>query len=173
MARSYTSVDPYAQARERAEAWRATVDKDMNPADTLTTPLTTSRKEYDRIQGVVSGNDLGTPDYAVPKDSVFGGSAQLGNELASKAAATALNARNTVGIAKEESETMIENARREANARTGSSIVSGIAKVASAALPFVLCDSRLKVDIGSLQTAEVVDELAELAFAVKELREHA
>lgn len=173
MARSYTSVDPYTEARERAEKWKATVDRDMNPADTLTTPLTTSRKEYDRTQAGISGSDLSIPGYAVPKDSVFGARSELGNELAAKAAAAGLNAQNEVAIAKADYESAIDRAQREANAETGSSIVSGIAKVAGAALPFVFCDSRLKVDIGPLETTEVLDELAELAFAVRELRERA
>ena len=44
------------------------------------------------------------------------------------------------------------------------------AKVASVALPF-LCDVRLKTDIAPLERSDVHDELAEMAFLVKEIRE--
>ena len=45
-----------------------------------------------------------------------------------------------------------------------------VAKVASVALPF-LCDERLKTDIAPLERSDVHDELAEMAFLVKEIRE--
>ena len=45
-----------------------------------------------------------------------------------------------------------------------------VAKIAAVALPFI-CDERLKTDIAPLERSDVHDELAEMAFLVKEIRE--
>lgn len=54
-------------------------------------------------------------------------------------------------------------------------LFSGIGKLVSAAAPFAiaaLCDERVKHDVAPLQYSEVNDNLAQMAFAVQEIRGH-
>lgn len=75
--------------------------------------------------------------------------------------------------------TQTEEARRQAEAQreaaaaknrgsTTGAILQGIGTIASAA---IFCDERLKCDIAPLESVHAGDELSDLAWAVKEIRE--
>lgn len=73
-------------------------------------------------------------------------------------------------------EKIYEEARSEAedkiaDAKRTGGIFSTIGKVVGTALPLAFCDMRVKHDIAPLDEVDVSDELADLAFAVKALRE--
>lgn len=84
-------------------------------------------------------------------------------------AGTALGAAGDRMIAKIQSEAAQKAERERARASRTSGIIGAIGSIAGAAIR--LCDMRLKQDVAELQASEVSDELADLAFAVKALRE--
>ena len=53
----------------------------------------------------------------------------------------------------------------------GNKTLQTLGTIASIAAPFIKCDIRVKTDISPLETTDITDDLAEVAFFVKELRE--
>ena len=84
-------------------------------------------------------------------------------------AGTALGAAGDRMIAEIQAEAAKDAEKERARASRTSGIIGAIGSIAGAAIG--LCDMRLKKDVSELQVSEVSDELAELAFAVKTLRE--
>jgi hypothetical protein len=53
----------------------------------------------------------------------------------------------------------------------GAAAGAGVSALATKFLPMMFCDERLKIDMAPLESTEVNDALAEIAFFVKGLRE--
>ena len=53
----------------------------------------------------------------------------------------------------------------------GNKTLQTLGTIASIAAPFIKCDIRVKTDISPLETTDITDDLAEVAFFVKGLRE--
>ena len=68
-------------------------------------------------------------------------------------------------------ETLAKAERRAAKAKSQGSMFGNLLSFGGTLIG-ALCDERAKVDIAPLQTSEVNDDLAQMAFAVKEIRGH-
>jgi hypothetical protein len=134
--------------------------------------LISSRKKYDQYSGgsQIGAGDVGVPSFAMPKDSPFADSAELETKWGVTAAGESLLNKQAINDARLDKEAALEAAQKKQAAANGVGIVGGIAKVAATALPFVLCDERLKRDIRPLRECEVMDRLSALAFDVMEIR---
>ena len=66
---------------------------------------------------------------------------------------------------------LIEAQKSAARKASRGSMIGGLLGLGGSIIG-ALCDERAKVDIAPLQTSEVNDDLARMAFAVKEIRGH-
>lgn len=96
---------------------------------------------------------------------------ETNSDIRSGASQFAINAKANRVAEKIYNEAQKEAEEKIASAKRQGGIFSTIGKVVGTALPFAFCDMRLKHDVAPLQSCDVDDELAELAFFVKELRE--
>lgn len=72
---------------------------------------------------------------------------------------------------KEAAEKLAAAERAAARSKSRGSMIGGLLSLGGSIIG-ALCDERAKVDIAPLQTSEVNDDLAQMAFAVKEIRGH-
>ena len=72
---------------------------------------------------------------------------------------------------KEAAEKLAAAERAAARSKSRGSMFGSILSLGGAVIG-ALCDERAKVDIAPLQTSEVNDDLAQMAFAVQEIRGH-
>ena len=72
---------------------------------------------------------------------------------------------------KEAAEKLAAAERAAARSKSRGSMIGGLLSLGGSIIG-ALCDERAKVDIAPLQTSEVNDDLAQMAFAVQEIRGH-
>jgi len=109
---------------------------------------------------------------SIDRDSseMLGSTPQLNSAAQGRIAGSAVNAIGEVGAARRQADAMEEAAQ----ARSRGSMISGILSTAGTVLggALALCDERCKEDMQPLAFAPAGDRLSELAYAVRELREH-
>jgi hypothetical protein len=165
--------DPYAEARERALLAKRTVDSDMQEMNRSLekAPLASARKYFSENEQELSPGVWQAPQYAMSETSPLSDSGALQHEMQGRAAGSAFNLVADVKNAKDYSEASVDAAEQQADASRTGSIIGAVGKIASTALPFVLCDERCKHSVAPLNSCEVNDELAQLAYVVKWLSE--
>lgn len=102
---------------------------------------------------------------------VIGQTAGANNAIRSSAAKSAISNKGEFEAAKIYREAQEKAADKMDAAKKQSGIFSTVGKVIGTALPLIACDMRLKHNSAPLECTEVTDDLADLAFAVKALRE--
>lgn len=115
----------------------------------------------------------------MPEEGVFsnegtetiGQTAGANNAIRSNAAQSAINNKGEFQAAKIYRDAQKKAADKMDKAKRQGGILGTIGKAIGTALPLIACDMRLKHDSAPLECTDVADELADLAFAVKALRE--
>ena len=100
--------------------------------------------------------------------SFLGSASEKENEIGMRMAGDALAA----FVDQEAQKELIEAQKSAAKKASRGSMFGSILGVGGAILGGILCDERAKVDIAPLQVSEVNDDLAQMAFAVQEIRGH-
>ena len=100
--------------------------------------------------------------------SFLGSAPEKENEIGMRMAGDALAA----FVDQEAQKELIEAQNSAAKKASRGSMFGSILGVGGAILGGILCDERAKVDIAPLQVSEVNDDLAQMAFAVQEIRGH-
>ena len=109
-----------------------------------------------------------TPMIDMGGTNTLGTAADKENALGMRFAGDALSAYAN----KEAAEKLAAAERAAARAKSRGSMFGSLLSAGGAILGGILCDERAKVDIAPLQTSEVNDDLAQMAFAVQEIRGH-
>ena len=108
-----------------------------------------------------------TPMIDMGGTNTLGTAADKENALGMRFAGDALSAYAN----KEAAEELAKAERAAARAKSRGSMFGSILSLGGSIIG-ALCDERAKVDIAPLQTSEVNDDLAQMAFAVQEIRGH-
>ena len=99
--------------------------------------------------------------------SFLGSASEKENEIGMRMAGDALAA----FVEQEAQKELIEAQKSAARKAQKGSMIGGLLSLGGSIIG-ALCDERAKVDIAPLQTSEVNDDLAQMAFAVREIRGH-
>lgn len=99
--------------------------------------------------------------------SFLGSASEKENEIGMRMAGDAIAA----FVDQEAQKELIEAQKSAANKASRGSMIGGLLGLGGSIIG-ALCDERAKVDIAPLQTSEVNDDLAQMAFAVQEIRGH-
>jgi len=108
-----------------------------------------------------------TPMIDMGGTNTLGTAADKENALGMRFAGDALSAY----ASKEAAEELADAERSAARAKSRGSMFGNLLSLGGTLIG-ALCDERAKVDIAPLQNSEVNDDLAQMAFAVKEIRGH-
>ena len=102
--------------------------------------------------------------------SFLGSASEKENEIGMRMAGDALAA----FVDQEAQKELIEAQKSAAKKASRGSMLGGLLSAAGSlgAAAIFACDERFKVDMAPLQTSEVNDDLAQMAFAVQEIRGH-
>lgn len=115
----------------------------------------------------------------MPEEGIFssegteaiGQTAGANNAIRSSAAKSAISNKGEFEAAKIYREAQEKAADKMDAAKKQAGVSEWIGKGIGFALPLIACDMRLKHDYAPLEYTEVTDDLADLAFTVKALRE--
>ena len=99
--------------------------------------------------------------------SFLGSASEKENEIGMRMAGDALAA----FVDQEAQKELIEAQKSAAKKASRGSMIGGLLGLGGSIIG-ALCDERAKVDIAPLQVSEVNDDLAQMAFAVQEIRGH-
>ena len=99
--------------------------------------------------------------------SFLGSASEKENEIGMRMAGDALAA----FVEQEAQKELIEAQKSAARKAQKGSMIGGLLSLGGSIIG-ALCDERAKVNIAPLQTSEVNDDLAQMAFAVQEIRGH-
>ena len=99
--------------------------------------------------------------------SFLGSASEKENEIGMRMAGDALAA----FVDQESQKELIEAQKSAARKAQKGSMIGGLLSLGGSIIG-ALCDERAKVDMAPLQTSEVNDDLAQMAFAVREIRGH-
>ena len=99
--------------------------------------------------------------------SFLGSTPEQENEIGMRMAGQALGAY----VDQEAQKELIDAQKDAANKASRGSMLGGLFSLGGSIIG-ALCDERAKVDIAPLQVSEVNDDLAQMAFAVQEIRGH-
>lgn len=171
---SRSNLDPFTEARLRAQLAKQQVDNDWNKGSMAESraSLSSAKNFNSRNDESISPGSWSAPDYISTKSSPLNDSASLQREMQATAAGNAIGNIESVQSARKDAEAQIANAEKQARASSGASWLQAGAQIVGTALPFFLCDARAKVDIEPLSSGVINDDLSKLAFAVKWLREN-
>ena len=99
--------------------------------------------------------------------SFLGSAPEKENEIGMRMAGDAIAA----FVDQEAQKELIEAQKSAAKKASRGSMIGGLLSLGGSIIG-ALCDERAKVDMAPLQTSEVNDDLAQMAFAVREIRGH-
>ena len=99
--------------------------------------------------------------------SFLGSASEKENEIGMRMAGDAIAA----FVDQEAQKELIEAQKSAARKASRGSMIGGLLSLGGSIIG-ALCDERAKVDIAPLQVSEVNDDLAQMAFAVQEIRGH-
>ena len=99
--------------------------------------------------------------------SFLGSASEKENQIGMRMAGDALAA----FVDQEAQKELIEAQKSAAKKASRGSMIGGLLGLGGSIIG-ALCDERAKVDMAPLQTSEVNDDLAQMAFAVQEIRGH-
>jgi hypothetical protein len=99
--------------------------------------------------------------------SFLGSAPEKENEIGMRMAGDAIAA----FVDQEAQKELIEAQKSAAKKASRGSMIGGLLSLGGSIIG-ALCDERAKVDMAPLQTSEVNDDLAQMAFAVQEIRGH-
>ena len=100
--------------------------------------------------------------------SLLGSAAEKENEIGMRMAGDAIAAY----VEQERQKELIDAQKDASRSASRGSLFGSLLGAGGAILGGILCDERAKVDIAPLQVSEVNDDLAQMAFAVQEIRGH-